>query len=200
MSNATEPPAMAQHRFYVGPIQAGLSPKEAGEYWYHRHSQIVPGLPRLGGYVQNRPLPPWRERIPLLACAETWYHSREDEQFSYASDYYRDTIVPDEERFIDRSSSWTSAVASVEVLKDGPPGGLRVIGIGADPAVLGETLADERVEAIRLLRPPTPAESTVVAVWTNERDRADQLANTLGGLAFVSESVAIVTPAVSPWG
>jgi hypothetical protein len=134
-----------QHRFMVGPVRPGRTTADASEHWHSRHSKIVPGLPHLRGYVQNRPLSPWREQIPLLACAETWYETRDDEQESYASDYYRETIIPDEERFIDRSSSWTSVVEATEVREDERAGRLRVIAIGGDLAVLDRAPSGERV-------------------------------------------------------
>jgi hypothetical protein len=188
-------PAAPQHRFYVGPIKVGLSPAEASGYWHREHVKIVPDLPRLTGYVQNRPLPPWRDAIPLLACAETWYASREDERFSYESDFYSETIVPDEERFIDRSTSWTSAVAATELRNDAPRGAFRLIAIGGDPDAL-DLRPEERVEVLRLRQAPSPTEETVLSVWTGDRGRADLLAPAAGGLSFVSESVAVVAP---PW-
>ncbi len=202
MSGAVAPAVdVLQHRLYVGPPVAGRPLDELSAYWHHEHRKVAPGLPELLGYVQNRPLPGWLERIPYLTCAETWYASFEAEHRSYASNYYRDVVVPDEERFIDRAGSWHSPVTATRVLRDGPRSSLRVLAIGGDVERLGEPVSGDRLELLDLHRdPPVAGPKVVVSLWTDDALLADVAAAQLGGIAFVTRPVPIVDPPLPGWG
>jgi hypothetical protein len=109
-----------QHRILMSPVAEGVSLAGAHRHWREQHSQIVPGIDGINGYVQNRPLPEWWEQIPVLVCAESWFPSADAEKGAYASQYYCDVIAPDEARFIARDRAWHSAITAVDLLLDGP--------------------------------------------------------------------------------
>src|ERR1035437_3718160 len=143
-----------QHRVYLGPCRAGGDPAVAHRYWRECHCQTVRGTDFLTGYVQNRPLAEWWDRVPFLVCAETWFSTRGHEAAFYDAEYFATVIVPDERRIIDRDTSWSSSVARVEVLRDGDRATWRVLSFGAARSGLDAVpAAFSRTELLNLRRP-----------------------------------------------
>lgn len=190
-----------QHRIYLGPCRPGGDPREAHRYWRESHRQTVRGTDHLLGYVQNRPLAAWWDRVPFLVCAETWFATRADEAAFYEADYFFKVIVPDEERIIDRDASWNSAVAGVDVLTDGDRATWRVMSFGGPRERFDDALAGfSRAEVLQLRRPvPGQGDPHVLSAWTDDAGAAADLAGRLGGLTFVANPVPVVAPPVRGW-
>jgi hypothetical protein len=187
------------HRMLVAPCAAGLEAADSQDHWRERHSLIVPDIDDLAGYVQNRPLPEWWDRLPFVVCADTWFVSREAERVAYASPYYLDDIVTDEARFIDRDAAWQSPVVGAEVHLDGPLARYRVLAFGAGAAAPGLD-GFSRVERVALRRPaPGAAVPDLLSAWTDELERATALADRCGGTAYVAEPALVVPPPVGTW-
>lgn len=186
-------PATSMHRILMAPVATGVPPADAHRHWRDRHSQVVPKIDGLVGYVQNRPLPEFWDR-PYLVCAESWFTSREAESDAYASGYYRDTVVVDEERFIDRERAWHSPIVATRVILDGPRFGFRALVFGAE----GGDLADgdwSRVESLELRRPIAAGLApTILAAWSADRDAALGLVDRDDGHSFVAAPEAVVPP------
>jgi hypothetical protein len=195
------PDASFQHRFYLGPCRPGGDPTVAHRYWRECHRQTVGGTDYLLGYVQNRPLASWWDRIPYLVCAETWFATREDEAAFYAAEYFSTVIVPDEHRIIDRAASWNAAVVAAEILRDGARGPWRAMAFGGDREELDAAGPEfTHVEALQLRRPVRDGDEPVLlSAWTADRDAADALAVALGGVAFVANPVPVVGPPAPGW-
>jgi hypothetical protein len=189
-----------QHRIFLAPALPGISWAQAQAHWRTNHETIMLELPHLLGYVQNRPTEEWWIHLPYLACSETWFADREREAAAYATDWYREQIAVDETRMFGRDDAWSSAVTSVQTLREGMTGRYRTLAFGADPARLDTLLLDGRAEVLHLHRaPPGGGEKTVVAYWTDHAPLARHVAQHLGGLAFVCEPAASMPPAQAPW-
>lgn len=195
------PDAALQHRIYLGPCRPGSSPADAHRYWRETHRQTVRGTDHLQGYVQDRPLPEWWDRVPFLVCAETWFASRADEASFYEADYFFKVIVPDEQRIIDRDASWNSAVSGVEVVRDGDRAAWRVMSFGGPRDDFEAAAAGlSRAEVLHLRRPaPGQEEPVLLSAWTEDPEAAEALARRLGGLTFVANPVPVVAPPVPGW-
>ncbi|HEX5193223.1 MAG TPA: EthD domain-containing protein [Solirubrobacteraceae bacterium] len=189
-----------QHRIFLAPAKPAVSWAEAQAHWRTHHARVMIELPGLLGYVQNCPAEEWWTQLPYLACAETWFGSRESEAEGYASSWYREQIAVDEERMFGRDDAWSSPVIDVQTVREGDTGRYRTLAFGAAPERLDGVIFDGRAEALRLLRhPPVFGERTVVSVWTEHAPLARRLAVLLGGLAFVSEPAAPLPPDEPPW-
>jgi EthD domain len=189
-----------QHRIFLAPLRPGVAWAEAQAHWCSHHETIMLDIPGLVGYVQDRPCQEWWIHLPYLACSETWFADRQGERAAYASDWYRQHIAVDEARMFGRDEAWNSPVVDVEIARAGPTGRFRALGFGSSPERLDSVLIDGRVEVLRLLRPPPGGgESTVVSVWTDDADLARHTALRLGGLAFVAEPAASLSPPSPPW-
>lgn len=189
-----------QHRVFLAPARPAVSWAEAQAHWRTHHAQIMIELPGLLGYIQNRPTEEWWSQLPYLACAETWFESREAEAEAYASSWYREQIAVDEERMFAREHAWSSPVTEVRTLHEGDTGRYRTLAFGAAPERLDGAMFDGRAELLRLLRkPPVAGERTVVSVWTEHAPLARRLAVLLGGVAFVAEPAAPLLPGEPPW-
>ena len=141
----------------------------------------VPPTPLLAGYVQNRPLEEEWERLGSRSiCSETWFADHDAEKNSFASDYYRDTVMPDEHRFLDRESAWMGRFLTDAPLPSSPPR-FRVLAFGA-------TLPG--TEGIGLDRPPSPFAS----LWLDDRAAALDLARSVDGYAFAAEPAVLRIP------
>jgi len=192
--------ATLQHRIFLVPCRPGVSWAEAQAHWRTHHETIMLDIPGLVGYVQNRPHPEWWVHLPYLACSETWFANRETEHAAYESDWYKDRIAVDEARMFGREWAWSSPVVDVEMVRPGSTGRFRVLAFGAAPNRLEGMLLDGRAEALRLLRPPPGGgEPTVTAVWTDDPILAHHAATRLGGLSFVAEPAASLSPPQPPW-
>jgi hypothetical protein len=184
----------------MSPVADGASFAGAHRHWREQHAQIVPDIAGINGYVQNRPLPEWWERVPVLVCAESWFPSPDAEKAAYASEYYGDVIVPDEERFIARDRAWHSLISGGDLLVDGPRASLRVLGFGSGPRAAGELGGWDRVEILHLRRdPPDGGEPLLLSAWTDDSERASALASGLEGVAFVTAPEVIVEPPDDGW-
>jgi len=187
---------VTQHRIYLGGPHPTLAAADAHRHWHERHSRIAPGLPRLRGYVQNRPLQEWWGVFPYTTCAESWYGSREAEVESYSSAYYRDVVVVDEARFIDRDASWTSPVTRTELVRPGPRTSRRVLAFGALPEDAAACAAPGRLELLHLHRaPPGESSPVILSFWTDDAESARAAVAGVTGTACVVRPVAIVEPA-----
>jgi hypothetical protein len=188
------------HKIFLVPFLGVWSVAEAHRVWEDEHAPIWLRAPGLRGYVQNRPVRECWDRMPAIACAEDWFDSREDEQSLHQTRYYRETVVPDEERIFERENAWVSTVSSVELLHDGPVQPFRVLSFGATRPMLSTLSTGERAELLHLRRvPPLSSSPLVVAAWASTIDLALALAARLGGFAFATAPAALLPPPVSPW-
>jgi hypothetical protein len=188
------------HKIFLVPFSAAWSVADGHRVWQQEHAPIWLRSPGLRGYVQNRPVEEWWGRMPAIACAEDWFDSREDEQALHQTEYYRETVRPDEERIFNRDNAWVSTVSSVEVLKDGPIQPFRVLSFGAPRPPASSLSADYRAELLHLRRPPPLSSSPlVVAAWAPTIKVAQTLAARLGGFAFVAAPAVLLPPPASPW-
>lgn len=184
-----------QHRMILAAPRPAMDPSDAAAHWIERHGDVVRGLPHICGYVQDRPLASWSDRTGYIVCTESWWPSRETEAEAFGSDHYRDVVGVDEARFMDRETSWTSVVADVEILRDGPRGALRVLAFGAPTVTAGEVPGTGLAEILHLRRvPPDGTVPEVLSVWFDDPAEADALAEALGGLAFVTRPTVIIKP------
>jgi hypothetical protein len=191
---------MMHHKIFLVPFLADYSMAAGNRAWREEHAPIWLRAPGLRGYVQNRPVPQWWDRLPAIACAEDWFDTREAERALHQSDYYRDTVVPDEQRMFRREGAWVSTVTDVEVLSEGPPQAFRVLSLGAPRPSPESVRGVGRVELLHVRHiPPLCAHPHVLSVWLSEYERADRLARTLGGLAFVATAEPLLAPPVAPW-
>ncbi|HUA71264.1 MAG TPA: EthD domain-containing protein [Solirubrobacteraceae bacterium] len=189
-----------QHRIFLAPLRPGVAWAEAHAHWCSHHEAIMLDIPGLVGYVQDRPCREWWIHLPYLACSETWFADREAERAAYASDWYQQRIAVDEARMLGRDDAWNSPVVDVDTVRAGPTGRFRALAFGSSPERLDSVLIDGRVETLRLLRPPPGGgESSILSVWTDDADLARHAALRLGGLAFVAEPAASLSPPAPPW-
>ncbi len=191
--------AALQHRIFLAPCRPGVSLAEAQAHWRSHHEAIMLDIPRLVGYVQNRPRQEWWVYLPYLACSETWFADREAERAAYASAWYRDQIAVDEARMFGREDAWNSPVVEVETVHNGPTGRLRTLAFGAGAGRLDGIMLDGRAEVLRLHRPtPGGGAPSVLAAWSDDPMLAHHVALRLGGLAFVAEPAAALPPPRPP--
>ena len=186
-------------KIFVVPFLPEISMAEGQRMWHEEHGPIWVRTPHLRGYVQNRPVPEWWGRIPALACAEDYFDSREAEQQMLETDYYRDTVLPDEERMFRRSGAWVSTVTKEELLQEGSRSAFRVLAFGA-PRPAEEHLEDAgRVELMHVRRaPPLCPCAHVVSAWAADLDHAERLSRWLGGFAFVAAPESLMPPPLTP--
>jgi hypothetical protein len=178
-----------QHRIIVVDSLAGVPVAGAQRHWRERHPAVYAPAPALLGYVQNRPLEEEWERLGSRSiCSETWFADHASERRSFASDYYRDVVMPDEARFLDRSTAWMGRILA------GQPGRVgsaryRVLAFGCD------TLAAGGADVLEVDRAPWCGGGTRVAsLWLDDRRRALELARAAGGFAFAAEPAVVVPP------
>jgi hypothetical protein len=191
---------IVHHKIFLAPFVAKLSMGDGQRLWEQDHGPIWLGSPGLRGYVQNRPVRAWWDRMPRLACAEDWFESREDEQALHQSEYYRQTVLPDEERMFSRENAWVSTVTGVEVLRPGDAQAFRVLSFGAERPDVSRLAGTGRAELLHLRRPaPLSSSPLVLSVWTAALDEARVLAETIGGFAFVVAPAALRPPPLAPW-
>ena len=170
-----------QHRIILVETRPGVPVAEAQRHWRDRHADVYLPTPHLAGYVQNRPLEEEWERLGARSiCSETWFADHDAEKASFASDYYRATVMPDERRFLDRESAWMGRFLD-EPLWPVPLPRYRVLAFGAELRG-GATAAVDR--------PP----ATVASVWLDDREEALALARTVDGHAFAAESAVLRSP------
>jgi hypothetical protein len=180
-----------QHRIIVVDTLYGVPAADAQRHWRGRHAGVYQPAPSLLGYVQNRPLEEEWERLGTRSiCSETWFADQASERASFASDYYRDVVMPDEERFLDRSSAWPGRVLAE------PPGRVgsaayRVLAFGS------RALAEQGADVVEVDRAPWCGGGTYVAsLWLDDRSRALELARAATCFAFAAESAVVVAPPV----
>ena len=176
-----------QHRIIVVDTVAGVPVADAQHHWRSRHAEVYAPTPLLLGYVQNRPLEEEWERLGTRSiCSETWFVDRGSERDSFGSDYYRDVVMPDEARFLDRSSAWFSRV----VTEPATPAGsapYRVLAFG--------TRALGGADVVEVDRTPWGGGEPVVAsLWLDDREQALELARSSGAFAFAAEPALVVPP------
>lgn len=186
-----------QHRIFLVEPRDDLDPVLAQRYWRAHHSAIFSRTPELAGYVQDRPLERYWGAIAHRVCSEAWFADREAERRGFSSTYYRDTVTPDEERFVARDRPWIARVVREEVVRDGPPTRLRALVFGAQPPVADVPGA---TSFLHLDRPaPLDGPPLVLSVWTDDEAAAASLVEAAGGIAFVTEPAVLVQPATWPW-
>jgi hypothetical protein len=178
-----------QHRIIVADTLAGVPVADAQRHWREQHTAVYAPAPSLLGYVQNRPLEEEWERLGSRSiCSETWFADQASERASFASDYYRDVVMPDESRFIDRSSAWMGRFLT-EPARGHGRARYRVLALGA--ASLDASDAD----VLELDRAPwSGGMASLASVWLDDRDRALALARGAGTFAFAAEPVLVVPP------
>ena len=170
-----------QHRIIVVDTRPGVPVAEAQRHWRERHAAVYLPTPLLAGYVQNRPLEEEWERLGSRSiCSETWFADHDAEKNSFASDYYRDTVMPDEHRFLNRESAWMGRFLTDAPLPSSPPR-FRVLAFGA-------TLPG--AEGIAVDRPPSP----IASIWLDDRAAALELARSVDGYAFAAEPAVLRVP------
>jgi hypothetical protein len=170
-----------QHRIIVVDTRPGVPVAEAQRHWRERHAAVYLPTPMLAGYVQNRPLEEEWERLGSRSiCSETWFADHDAEKASFASDYYRGTVMPDERRFLDRESAWMGRFLADARLPSAPPR-FRVLAFGV-------TLPG--AEGIAVDRHP----SSIASVWLDDRVAALELARSVDGYAFAAEPALLRVP------
>lgn len=170
-----------QHRIVVVDTRAGVPVADAQRHWRERHPAVYTPAPNLLGYVQNRPLEEeWGRLGTRSICSETWFRDHAAEKESFASAYYRETVMPDEDAFLDRDSAWMGRVVEEAGWPAGPPR-YRVLAFGA-------VLAG--ADVLRIDREP----SSVSSLWLDDRDRALEVARAAPGLAFAAEPAVFLVP------
>jgi hypothetical protein len=192
-----------QHRIIVVDTLAGVPVADAQRHWRSRHADVYAPTPLLVGYVQNRPLEEEWERLGTRSiCSETWFVDRDAERESFGSDYYHDVVMPDENRFLDRSSAWPGRVvaeaatpvgdARYRVLAFGTSlGGADVIEVDRVPWCGGEPLVsslwlDDRRQALALARS--------VGAGMGEASASPAGSSTARAFAFAAEPALILAP------
>lgn len=186
-----------QHRIFLVEPRPDLAPSAAQQHWREQHAGVFSGTPELAGYVQNRPLERYWPAIDARVCSEVWFADRDAERRGFTSDYYVQTVMPDEDRFVWRARAWAARVVREEVLRDGHPARLRVLAFGANASGLEVGPAASLLHLDR----PTPGDGppVVLSIWTDDEDAAADLAGTAGGLGFVAEPAVLLAPATWPW-
>jgi hypothetical protein len=178
-----------QHRIIVVETLPEVPVAAAQAHWADRHAGVYAPTPLLLGYVQNRPL---EEEWPRLGqrtiCSETWFADREAERESFGCDYYRENVMPDEARFLDRASAWMGRFVGDSETAVGSAR-YRVLAFGAG-GILG-TEPDVR-EVDRA--PWAGGGATVASLWLDDRRRALELARAAPFFAFAAEPAVIVAP------
>jgi hypothetical protein len=188
------------HKIFLVPFLADCSMADGQRLWQDEHAPIWLRAAKLRGYVQNRPVPEWWNRMPAVACAEDWFDSRDDETTLHRTDYYREAVVPDEQRMFNRDNAWASTVVAIEVVRDGPTQSFRVLSFGAVPPRQRSLLGDGRIEVLHLRRaPPLSSRPLVVSAWSPTVEGATRIAEGLGGFAFVASPAPLMRPPVAPW-
>lgn len=175
-----------QHRIIVVTTAAGVSVADAQAHWRDRHAGVYLPTPHLRAYVQNRPLPEeWARLGSRSVCSETWFDDRKAERASFASPYYRDVVMPDEQRFLDRDSAWMGRVTAGE---DAPAGRYRVLGFGTNeldvPCAVLEVDRDPWSGGLR----------AVASAWLDDREQALEVARAAEGFAFAAEATVLRPP------
>lgn len=193
---STDEPTSEQHRIYLGPPRPGLAMDDIQRHWIEKHSEIVKDMPRLGGYVQNRPVAGSLRESPFAVCAETWFASRGDERASFGSEYFRDVISPDErDHLIDQEASWNSAVERTELLVEGDRSAVRLLVFGADRWAGPSSPQAGRIEVLRLRRSaPFDAGPAVLSAWFDDEAEAERIRGRYDRLALVTRPAAVVAP------
>ena len=172
---------MRQHRIILVETGPGLPVAEAHRHWHERHADVYLPTPLLAGYVQNRPLAEEWERLGSRSiCSETWFADHDAEKASFASEYYRETVMPDERRFLDRESAWMGRFLDEPPWPDPLPR-YRVLAFGAELAG-GATATVDR------------SPLTVASLWLDDRDEALALARAVDGHAFAAEPAVLRPP------
>ena len=180
---------LMQHRIIVVETLLDVPVAAAQAHWADRHAAVYAPTPLLLGYVQNRPLEEEWPRLGLRTiCSETWFADRSAEQESFGSDYYREHVMPDEARFLDRTSAWMGRIV------EEPPSPVgsaryRVLAFGAAeiPSVEAEVLEVDRA-------PWEGGEPRVLSVWLDDRARALELARAAPSFAYAAEPAVVVVP------
>lgn len=178
------------HRLFLVRTRPDLDRAAAQAHWRESHAPLFGANPGLRGYVQDRPLEEDWERLPFQACSETWFDDLFAERAAFASDYYRERVVADEERFLDRATAWRGRVVGVNGVAAPATGRYRVLVFGAR-AIPGAG----PVAVLHLDRPvPGDGPPRVLSAWTDDRAEARSLAERAGGLAFAAEPALVVAP------
>jgi hypothetical protein len=170
-----------QHRIIVVDALASLSPADAQRHWRERHPAVYLPVPHLLGYVQNRPLEEeWARLGTRSICSETWFADHAAERASFASAYYRETVMPDENAFLDRESAWMGRILEEPPWPAERPR-YRVLAFGAElPGA----------DVLRIDREP----ATVSSLWVDDRERALALARAVSAYAFAAEPAVFRLP------
>ena len=182
-----------QHRIIVVDARSDIPLAEAQRHWRERHAGVYAPTPQLAGYVQNRPLEEEWERLGRRSvCSETWFADHDAERASFASDYYRDVVMPDEGSFLDRGSAWMGRVLD-EPPWEQPRARYRVLAFGAE-TLLWDGQADRHV----VDRDPAGGGARVVlSAWLDDRHEALTVARASGVFAFAAEPAVVVAPTVA---
>jgi EthD domain len=168
-----------QHRIIVVETLAEVPVSAAQAHWRDRHAVVYAPTPLLAGYVQNRPLEEEWERLGTRSiCSEIWFADRDAARRSFASDHYRDHVVPDESLFLDRDSAAMSRVEAEPAWPEPLPR-YRVLAFGL-----------ELEGTLRLDREP----HVVGSAWTDDRARALELARSADVFAFAAEPAVFRLP------
>lgn len=115
-------------RFGLSPRIAGLTRREAQEYWAGRHARLFSRVPGLVSYVQNHTVLQL-DGEPLLGgfgfdiFSEVEFASPEAMSIAVSSPYYRDVILPDERFLLDASKRAFLIAARTENGSTGLPNG-----------------------------------------------------------------------------
>jgi EthD domain-containing protein len=175
-----------QHRIIVVDTLAGVPVADAQRHWRSRHAEVYAPTPLLVGYVQNRPLEEEWERLGTRSiCSETWFAGREEERASFACDYYRDVVMPDENRFLDRASAWPGRVVAEAATPVGSAR-YRVLAFGT-PLGGADVIEVDRV-------PWCGGGPVVTSLWLDDRKQALELARSAPAFAYAAEPAVVVAP------
>ena len=175
-----------QHRIIVVATAPGLATEAAQAHWRERHAELYLPTPYLVGYVQNRPLvEEWPRLDSRSVCSETWFLDREAERASFESPYYRETVVPDERRFLDRDSAWMGRVTAGDGVGAAR---FRVLAFGARELEVECTVLEVDRD------PWSGGGRSVASAWLDDRAHAVEVARAAPGFAFAAEPATLLAP------
>ena len=90
----------------------GITPDEFNDHWKNTHAPLLLTLPeftsRVRRYIRQEVVRDLPGELPVLeydGVAELWFDKPEDFFELMQSPVYEETVVPDEEKFLDRSKT-----------------------------------------------------------------------------------------------
>lgn len=175
-------------RFGFAPRKPGLSCSEFRTHWQDVHGPIIRDMPGLRGYRQNHRSDSYMiGEIHYDALAETDFDSLAAMEASFQSSYYRESVMPDEGRFVLRDQGFAILTAAPDDrLRDRGLRHMLLLRKGRDEGLLG------RLEA-------TPGAASIYYVLSEQisEQARDVLAIAIGGdkdeSSLLAGAVGVIT-------